>query len=70
MAWYDPEDWTRGDPAAPPHVKDFWLRPDFDAFPQRWTDETETEVVEEDDESVAEIESEWADSTDPDDPWA
>ena len=43
MAWDDPEGWTRGDPAAPPHVKDFWLRPDFDAFPQRWTDETETE---------------------------
>jgi len=37
---------------------------------QSSSDETETEVVEEEDESVAEIESEWADSTDPDDPWA
>jgi hypothetical protein len=43
MAWNDADAWTRGDPAAPPHIKDFWLSPDWDSFPQRWTDETETE---------------------------
>lgn len=35
--------WTYGDPGAPPWVKEYWLRPDHDSFPERWTDETETE---------------------------
>ena len=32
-AWDNPASWTRGDPAAPPHVKDFWDTPDRDNIP-------------------------------------
>ena len=39
----DPAYWTYGDPGAPPWVKEYWERPDMDSFPERWTDETETE---------------------------
>ena len=33
------EDWTRGDPAAPPHVKDMWGRPDWDSFQEDASEE-------------------------------
>ena len=41
----DPEYWTRGDPGAPPHVKEFWVTPDYanlpeDRPPYRWDVET------------------------------
>lgn len=35
--------WTYGDPGAPPHVKEYWERPDLASFPEQYTDETETE---------------------------
>jgi hypothetical protein len=35
----DPENWTRGDPLAPPHVKTFWQTPDHDTFPDDASDD-------------------------------